>query len=61
MKVEEEAKSKEMEDLYLPPRSRKTLQQPSGPGEGEIVTSIVTIFVVSLKKKKKLKGKSHVY
>lgn len=26
-KVEEEEKSKEMEDLYLPPRSRKTLQQ----------------------------------
>lgn len=32
MKVEEEAKSKEMEDLYLPPRSRKTLQ-PSGPDD----------------------------
>lgn len=26
-KVEEEEKNKEMEDLYLPPRSRKTLQQ----------------------------------
>ncbi|KAL3289544.1 hypothetical protein HHI36_022961 [Cryptolaemus montrouzieri] len=26
-KVEEDEKSKEMEDLYLPPRSRKTLQQ----------------------------------
>ncbi|KAK9890213.1 hypothetical protein WA026_010322 [Henosepilachna vigintioctopunctata] len=26
-KVEDEEKSKEMEDLYLPPRSRKTLQQ----------------------------------
>lgn len=26
-KVEEEERSKEMEDLYLPPRSRKTLQQ----------------------------------
>ncbi|KAK3920680.1 Chromodomain-helicase-DNA-binding protein 1 [Frankliniella fusca] len=26
-KVEEEEKAKEMEDLYLPPRSRKTLQQ----------------------------------
>lgn len=26
-KVEEAEKSKEMEDLYLPPRSRKTLQQ----------------------------------
>ncbi|XP_018355978.1 PREDICTED: chromodomain-helicase-DNA-binding protein 1 isoform X2 [Trachymyrmex septentrionalis] len=26
-KIEEEEKSKEMEDLYLPPRSRKTLQQ----------------------------------
>nr|XP_023015060.1 chromodomain-helicase-DNA-binding protein 1 isoform X2 [Leptinotarsa decemlineata] len=26
-KVEEELKNKEMEDLYLPPRSRKTLQQ----------------------------------
>ena len=25
--MEEEEKSKEMEDLYLPPRSRKTLQQ----------------------------------
>ncbi|XP_057666900.1 chromodomain-helicase-DNA-binding protein 1 isoform X1 [Diorhabda carinulata] len=27
IKVEEEEKNKEMEDLYLPPRSRKTLQQ----------------------------------
>lgn len=26
-KVAEEEKAKEMEDLYLPPRSRKTLQQ----------------------------------
>lgn len=26
-RVEEEEKNKEMEDLYLPPRSRKTLQQ----------------------------------
>lgn len=26
-KVEEEERNKEMEDLYLPPRSRKTLQQ----------------------------------
>lgn len=26
-KVEEEERAKEMEDLYLPPRSRKTLQQ----------------------------------
>lgn len=25
--MEEEEKAKEMEDLYLPPRSRKTLQQ----------------------------------
>lgn len=25
--VQEEEKTKEMEDLYLPPRSRKTLQQ----------------------------------
>lgn len=27
LKVAEEEKAKEMEDLYLPPRSRKTLQQ----------------------------------
>ncbi|KAG7198230.1 hypothetical protein KM043_005637 [Ampulex compressa] len=33
-KVEEEEKSKEMEDLYLPPRSRKTLQQINQSGEG---------------------------
>ncbi|XP_012135150.1 chromodomain-helicase-DNA-binding protein 1 isoform X4 [Megachile rotundata] len=34
-KVEEEEKSKEMEDLYLPPRSRKTLQQINqGEGRG---------------------------
>lgn len=36
-KVEEEEKSKEMEDLYLPPRSRKTLQQinqSESDGEG---------------------------
>ncbi|XP_050313166.1 chromodomain-helicase-DNA-binding protein 1 [Anthonomus grandis grandis] len=36
-KVEEEAKNKEMEDLYLPPRSRKTLQQinqSESDGEG---------------------------
>lgn len=26
-KVEEEERQKEMDDLYLPPRSRKTLQQ----------------------------------
>ncbi|CAD1468457.1 unnamed protein product, partial [Heterotrigona itama] len=32
-KVEEEEKSKEMEDLYLPPRSRKTLQQINQSGE----------------------------
>ncbi|XP_012175740.2 chromodomain-helicase-DNA-binding protein 1 isoform X2 [Bombus terrestris] len=34
-KVEEEEKSKEMEDLYLPPRSRKTLQQINQSGEGK--------------------------
>ncbi|KAF7287502.1 hypothetical protein GWI33_001462 [Rhynchophorus ferrugineus] len=35
-KVEEEEKSKEMEDLYLPPRSRKTLQQINqSESEGE--------------------------
>ena len=35
MKVEEQEKSKEMEDLYLPPRSRKTLQQINqGEGRG---------------------------
>lgn len=36
-KVEEDEKSKEMEDLYLPPRSRKTLQQinqSESDGEG---------------------------
>ncbi|XP_024942865.1 chromodomain-helicase-DNA-binding protein 1 isoform X3 [Cephus cinctus] len=33
IKVEEEEKSKEMEDLYLPPRSRKTLQQINQSGE----------------------------
>ncbi|RZF46881.1 hypothetical protein LSTR_LSTR008262 [Laodelphax striatellus] len=36
-KVEEEEKAKEMEDLYLPPRSRKTLQQlqqSESDGEG---------------------------
>ncbi|XP_015190344.1 PREDICTED: chromodomain-helicase-DNA-binding protein 1 isoform X4 [Polistes dominula] len=33
-KVEEEEKSKEMEDLYLPPRSRKTLQQINQTGDG---------------------------
>lgn len=36
-KVEEEEKAKEMEDLYLPPRSRKTLQQinqSDSDGEG---------------------------
>ncbi|KAF5295920.1 hypothetical protein FQR65_LT10351 [Abscondita terminalis] len=36
-KVEEEEKNKEMEDLYLPPRSRKTLQQinqSESDGEG---------------------------
>lgn len=34
-KVEENEKSKEMEDLYLPPRSRKTLQQINqGEGRG---------------------------
>ncbi|XP_011308420.1 chromodomain-helicase-DNA-binding protein 1 isoform X2 [Fopius arisanus] len=34
-KVEEQEKSKEMEDLYLPPRSRKTLQQINqGEGKG---------------------------
>ncbi|KAK0173779.1 hypothetical protein PV328_006926 [Microctonus aethiopoides] len=34
-KVEEHEKSKEMEDLYLPPRSRKTLQQINqGEGRG---------------------------
>lgn len=35
-KVEDEEKAKEMEDLYLPPRSRKTLQkmnQEDGKGE----------------------------
>ncbi|KAL6265265.1 hypothetical protein P5V15_002045 [Pogonomyrmex californicus] len=32
-KVEEEEKSKEMEDLYLPPRSRKTLQQLESKGK----------------------------
>ncbi|XP_012264191.2 chromodomain-helicase-DNA-binding protein 1 isoform X1 [Athalia rosae] len=32
-KLEEAEKSKEMEDLYLPPRSRKTLQQINQPGE----------------------------
>ncbi|CAH1985372.1 unnamed protein product [Acanthoscelides obtectus] len=47
-KVEEEEKNKEMEDLYLPPRSRKTLQQinqsesdgegKSKRGKGEIET-----------------------
>ncbi|XP_050480043.1 chromodomain-helicase-DNA-binding protein 1 isoform X1 [Bombus huntii] len=35
-KVEEEEKSKEMEDLYLPPRSRKTLQQINQSGEGRV-------------------------
>uniref|UniRef100_A0A8D8QZD2 Chromodomain-helicase-DNA-binding protein 1 n=1 Tax=Cacopsylla melanoneura TaxID=428564 RepID=A0A8D8QZD2_9HEMI len=35
-KVEEEEKAKEMEDLYLPPRSRKTLQQVNqSDDEGE--------------------------
>ncbi|XP_032673674.1 chromodomain-helicase-DNA-binding protein 1 isoform X3 [Odontomachus brunneus] len=34
-KVEEEEKSKEMEDLYLPPRSRKTLQQINESGKGK--------------------------
>lgn len=34
-KLEEAEKSKEMEDLYLPPRSRKTLQQINQSGEGE--------------------------
>ncbi|XP_066591256.1 chromodomain-helicase-DNA-binding protein 1 isoform X2 [Prorops nasuta] len=34
-KVEEEEKSKEMEDLYLPPRSRKTLQQINQSGDGK--------------------------
>ncbi|XP_046403987.1 chromodomain-helicase-DNA-binding protein 1 isoform X3 [Ischnura elegans] len=35
-KVEEEEKQKEMEDLYLPPRSRKTLQQINqSESEGE--------------------------
>ncbi|XP_034241206.1 chromodomain-helicase-DNA-binding protein 1 isoform X3 [Thrips palmi] len=35
-KVEEEEKAKEMEDLYLPPRSRKTLQQLNqSESEGE--------------------------
>ncbi|XP_046601523.1 chromodomain-helicase-DNA-binding protein 1 isoform X1 [Neodiprion lecontei] len=32
-KLEEAEKSKEMEDLYLPPRSRKTLQQINQSGE----------------------------
>lgn len=35
-KVEEEEKAKEMEDLYLPPRSRKTLQKVNhGEGKSE--------------------------
>ncbi|XP_014471467.1 PREDICTED: chromodomain-helicase-DNA-binding protein 1 isoform X3 [Dinoponera quadriceps] len=34
-KVEEEEKSKEMEDLYLPPRSRKTLQQINESGKSK--------------------------
>lgn len=37
-RVEEEEKNKEMEDLYLPPRSRKTLQQinqSESDGEGK--------------------------
>lgn len=36
-KVAEEEKAKEMEDLYLPPRSRKTLQQINqSESDGEI-------------------------
>lgn len=35
--MEEEEKSKEMEDLYLPPRSRKTLQQ-TNQGEGVAIS-----------------------
>jgi hypothetical protein len=40
--VEDEEKQKEMEDLYLPPRSRKTLQQINqSESDGKPINAIV--------------------
>lgn len=43
--MEEEEKSKEMEDLYLPPRSRKTLQQ-ANQGEGVTISQKHLYFLL---------------
>lgn len=47
MKVEEHERKKEMDDLYLPPRSRKTLQQINqSESDGNNTFFFIYLFVI---------------